>query len=292
MNALFAVYDLQVLISCGGAFAQLFSLDLAEQIVLISKNSPAARNRYIYYPDHLVRMPGRKPGGGMLSTILEALRTLFTEPIFKGTIMGILKEPAVEVRSDLRKDESVGDFTSRRFGSNMADNLLSAFFHGVYAGDIYKLSADTILGVHRLIEVQSESVIIGAVDMLQQKKMFIPSDYLLAMCSVVGQRPLGHFDRLRALMRPASVFTIKDGLAEIARGFERGFKKHSDKIQVVTDARINDIRREDNHDITVLRPHPLYYLRKALKYYADIVEEWQRHYIPNLQQSHFHGTTD
>lgn len=196
-------------------------------------------------------MPGPQPDMGLLSTILDALKTLFTEPIFKGTVMSILKEPAVDVRSDLRKDESIGDFFSRRFGPKVADNFLSAILHGVYAGDIYKLSADSILGVARLIEVQNESLLIGILDGMQTKKSFIPADYLLALCSVVGQRPLNHFDRLRTLIRPASVFTIKDGLAEIARGFERGFQKHSDKIQVVTDARINDIKREENHDITV-----------------------------------------
>lgn len=201
-------------------------------------------------------MPGPEPGKGMLSIILDALRTLFTEPIFKGTVMGILREPAVEVRSDLRNDESIGDFVSRRFGSKVADNILSAVLHGVYAGDIYKLSADSIMGLQRLMEVQNESLIIGTLDMVQTKRLLVPADYLLAMCSVVGQRPLGHFERLRTLVRPASVFTIKDGLAEIARAFERGFAKHSDKIQIVTDARINSIKREDNHDITVLKRHP------------------------------------
>lgn len=281
-----------VLIFKGTDLAQLFSLELAEQIVLIGRTSPAARNRYIYYPDHLVRMPGPKPGEGVLSTILDALRTLFTEPMFKGTIMGILKEPAVEVRSDVRKDESIGDFFSRRFGPKFTDNMFSALLHGVYAGDIYKLSADSILGVPRLIEVQNESLVIGMLDMMQTKKNFIPADYLLALCSVVGQRPLSHFDRLRTLIRPASVFTIKDGLAEIARGFERGFKKHSDKIQVVTDARINDIKREENHDITVLRHHTLHCLGKVLIFYVDIVGKRQEDYVPNIQQSHFHSTTD
>jgi oxygen-dependent protoporphyrinogen oxidase len=266
--------ELQVLIGVV-VVAQLFSLDLAEQIVLIGKTSPAARNRYIYYPDRLVRMPGPKPGGGTLSTILDALTTIFTEPIFKGTVMGILKEPSVETRSDLRKDESVGDFTSRRFNSKVADNLVSAIFHGIYAGDIYKLSADAIIGAQRLLEVEHESVIIGAMDMIQQKRLIMPADYLLALYSVVGQRPLGHFDRLRALVRPASVFTIKDGLAEIARAFERGFQKHSDKIEVVTDARINDIRREGNHDITVTDPIFRVYPGILLISYVDIVERWQ-----------------
>lgn len=42
------------------------------------------------------------------------------------------------------KDESVGSFFSRRFGSVLADNLVSAFVHGIYAGDINQLSVRSI----------------------------------------------------------------------------------------------------------------------------------------------------
>ena len=48
-------------------------------------------------------------------------------------------------RLDDVDDESIGSFISRRFGSGPADNLASAIIHGIYAGDIYNLSARTIL---------------------------------------------------------------------------------------------------------------------------------------------------
>lgn len=226
-------------------------MNLTDQIVLISKKAPASRNRFVYYPDHLVRIPGPQPGKSTLSILWEALVTLFREPLFKGVVRGVLKEPSVEARPDNRKDESVGHFMSRRFNPAIADNLVSAVFHGIYAGDIYKLSADTLIGLQRLLEAKHESVIIGALDNNREKRKIIPTDYLLAMCSIINQRPPGHFDRLRMLVRGASVFTIRDGLAEIARAFEKSFSENSAKIDVVTGAQIRDIKREQNHDITV-----------------------------------------
>lgn len=88
-------------------------------------------------------MPGPSPAG-LVPTVFTALRTVLTEPIFRGTLWNILAEASVATRSEDLKDESVGSFISRRYGKAIADNFLSALFHGIYAGDIYKLSARTL----------------------------------------------------------------------------------------------------------------------------------------------------
>lgn len=90
-------------------------------------------------------MPGPYAKSGIIMSFLRNLQTLLTEPIFKGMIGGILAEPTVKTRPKQVEDESVGDFVRRRFGPTIADNMLSALFHGIYAGDIYKLSARTLL---------------------------------------------------------------------------------------------------------------------------------------------------
>lgn len=57
-------------------------------------------------------------------------------------------EPRQPSRPDDLVDESVGSFLSRRLGSPfVADNIVSAVFHGVYAGDIYQLSVRSLLPV-------------------------------------------------------------------------------------------------------------------------------------------------
>lgn len=57
-------------------------------------------------------------------------------------------EPRQPKRPDDLVDESVGSFLSRRLGSSLvADNIVSAVFHGIYAGDIYQLSARSLLSL-------------------------------------------------------------------------------------------------------------------------------------------------
>lgn len=252
---------------------------MTDQLYLIGKNSPAALNRYIYYPDHIVRLPGPDPnGGGSLSTIARGLMALATEPLFEGVLMGILREPLPDPPKD-RKDESVASFISRRLGPKVADNLVSAVFHGIFAGDVYKLSAHTLLGREVAIERKHESLWIGYVQNSNDKTRMIPADHLLAAWSVSGQRPPGYFDRLRGMLSPVSVFTLKDGIAAIARGIDKNFEKHSHKIRVVTDANIGGIKREENHDITVGSDSDgnkralVLAVKLMLTSYADITDE-------------------
>lgn len=89
-------------------------------------------------------MPGPSKGGS-IAAIFNGLYTVLTEPIFSGVLPALIAEPSVECRALSTRDESVGEFISRRYGKAVADNLLSALFHGIYAGDIYKLSARTLL---------------------------------------------------------------------------------------------------------------------------------------------------
>jgi oxygen-dependent protoporphyrinogen oxidase len=81
--------------------------------------------------------------GSSFSEFLQSVQTVLTEPLFE-EFWNIFKEPWATLRDEDVKDESLGDFISRRFGKAVTDNLVSAFYHGVYAGDIYQLSARTL----------------------------------------------------------------------------------------------------------------------------------------------------
>lgn len=102
--------------------------------MLVPKTSQAARNRYIYYPDRLNRLPN-----SILSILLSP-----TLPAMKGVLGGILSEPFRRRRPKDLEDESVGSFLTRRFNSALANNLASAVLHGIYAGDVNKLSAKSL----------------------------------------------------------------------------------------------------------------------------------------------------
>ena len=184
---------------------------------MTNKNSYAAQNRFIYFPDHLVRMPG--PGMSFLSNI----RNVFSESIFNGTISGAFSEVTKPKRSPELLDESIGVFLSRRFGSALADNIASAVFHGIYAGDIYKLSARTILPGLWEIERKHQSVIAG---MLQAPfGGYMPINTAdLKMIKELQRQP--EISGSLAAVKKSSVFTFKGGLGELAERLESKLLKN------------------------------------------------------------------
>ena len=110
-----------------------------DSIIAISKSAPASQNRFVYYGDRIVKMPS--PSSGIFSVI----KKVFTEPIFEGVVPSVIEESFKVPRPAKLRDESIGSFLRRRFGPALADNLVSALFHGIYAGNIDRLSAKTLL---------------------------------------------------------------------------------------------------------------------------------------------------
>lgn len=198
---------------------QMAQLDMADDVLPTSANSPAALNRYIYYPDHLVRMPGRLPGVSLWTSIVTILGTVLQEPVFKGAIIGLLREPSVKVRPDHVQDESVGDFISRRFGGHIADNLYSALLHGIYAGDIYKLSVKTILPLLWHLEQISEAGIMGEIaEQMWKGESLLPYDDI--EFTLQSDQTMNMFEgpvkAVATKLQGSSVYTFKKGLAQLA----------------------------------------------------------------------------
>lgn len=179
---------------------------------MTTKDSVAAQNRFIYYPDHLVRMPG--PG----LSLLQNISTLWYEPVFKGVIAAALGELTTAKRPEGLEDESIGSFISRRFGSSLADNVVSAIFHGIYAGDIYKLSARSILAGPWQTESKYDSVLIGLLGRIVGEN---PVPVALRDLDIVRgfqqQPPMS--DKLERA-KGSSVFTFQNGIGELADRLE------------------------------------------------------------------------
>lgn len=178
---------------------------------MTNKDSVAAQNRFVYYPDHLVRMPG--PG----ISLLQNVSTLWSEPVFDGAMTAALREISISQRPDSLHDESIGSFISRRFGSNLADNVVSAVFHGIYAGDIYKLSARTILAGPWQMESRYSSLMLGLlggafgdVGPITTNDLDIVKEF---------QRQPSKSEKLEAV-RKSSVFTFKGGIGELSDRLE------------------------------------------------------------------------
>lgn len=178
-------------------------------MITTSKDSVAAQNRYVYYPDRLVQMPG--PG----QSILSILSSLFIEPIFKGIFRGPVHDFKTPKRSDDVQDESVGDFFCRRLGApDLVDNLASAIFHGIYAGDIYKLSMRTLFPVLWEYEKVYGSIFVPMFDvnrhLVPERDQSLEREMKVALSGSDKWNELGK----------ASVYSFRHGITQISRALE------------------------------------------------------------------------
>ncbi|KAG6040374.1 hypothetical protein E4U41_000695 [Claviceps citrina] len=116
-------------------FDDLILYDLAIDLGL-KVFTPPDQPRYIYYPDHLVTLP---PTASIAQCISEPL---FLQSIFSGLgfFLRRLRKRPVPV-----KDMSISEWLYEVSGSrSVADNFASAMIHGIYGGDIDKLSARSV----------------------------------------------------------------------------------------------------------------------------------------------------
>ena len=173
--------------------------------------SPAGRSRYVYYPDHLVRMP--HPSFGLINNF----NNLYWEPIFQGVLWAGAAESFRESRERNVQDESVGEFFSRRLNRNLVDRILSAVVHGIYAGDVWQLSAKSLFPRPWRDEVEAGSIIRGMIkgraDGIEVTKH--DAAYLIEMKSYLFE-PL-----LTETVKNAVAFTFKDGLGTITEKLAR-----------------------------------------------------------------------
>ena len=237
---------------------QLFELDLLDDVLMTSKSSPAARNRYIYYPDRLICMPtiSRET---LLSDLFNTLKTLINEPIFENFLLELLKERwrRAPKANPFKTDESVESFVTRRMGPEMANNIVSAVFHGIYAGDISRLSAQTLMGGMRIVEQSDKGVSGGMFENLQMGISSMSTDSLLALESVAPQKSTEYWQFLKSLIKGASVLTLKRGLGQLPHALANALVK-SGKVSILTKTEAAAIvRSPGTSDITVRGPQVL-----------------------------------
>ncbi|CAK1367084.1 Protoporphyrinogen oxidase [Cercospora beticola] len=181
-------------------------LDLTKDAIFTQNTSPAARSRFLYYPDHIVRMP--HPSFGLADNLWNLIR----EPVFETAVLSGFREFFKDGRDPSVQDESIGDFFSRRFSKTMVDNILSAVIHGIYAGDVYKLSAKSLFPNQWRAEAVHGSVFLA---MLKSRTEGIEmtkreADFLQDM-KAFSWDPL-----LKSTLKDNSVFTFKDGLGMLS----------------------------------------------------------------------------
>lgn len=119
--------------------------------MLLPRHSKAVKNRFIYYPDRIVPIP---------SDYASWMDTN-TSKIFEGLWKGLFAEPFRKRRPVEVIDESVGSFVSRRVHPKVSQNLVSAVLHGIYAGDVDRLSMRSVFPLVYKDELEYGSFTMG-----------------------------------------------------------------------------------------------------------------------------------
>lgn len=183
-------------------------------------------------------------------TFLQYAKVLFqsllTEPLLKPLLPALLFEHTKPARmvDEWQTDESVSSFISRRFNSQVADNLVSAMMHGIYAGDIDQLSAQTLLGPIRNLE--SSGIMYSLIESIfTRTKTRVMDDALIA-----ANMPNGGSEsegrKMRALFQLGqytTTFTFRNGTQQFVDGLSAALKK-SKKVNIRTDADIQTISHQ------------------------------------------------
>ena len=199
---------------------QIEELGLVNELVFTKRTEPGAKNRFIYYPDRLNRLPSEAPGIGDLFS-------LWRTGILDG-FLSMVKEPLQPKRSVSLDDETVGSFLARRVDKRIANNIISAVFHGIYAGDIWQLSAKTLLSMAWQLEGRYGTAVGGFFRMQsespssQQQVIAHPYDVEVARAL---QNDIDISLDLATNLKEASMFTFKDGLQTLVKGLQDAMEK-------------------------------------------------------------------
>lgn len=131
------------------------------------------------------------------------------------------------------KDMSIGEFFSRQMSPEVADNAVSAMVHGIYAGDIYKLSVRSLFPTFWHAQKYVASVLIGSLS------GHVPLDDI-GLEEEITTDPAVKV--IKKVMEKASVFTFRGGMETLAKRLVEDLKSRPN-ITIYTDT---DVKSIDN----------------------------------------------
>lgn len=123
-------------------------LGLESEVLPVTYDHIASKNRYLYVHGQLHKMPSGL--GGMMRTVPP-----FSRPLLQSVLKEILVSRGTE------DDESVHSFVSRRLGSELADIAIDSLCRGVFAGDCRKLSVRSCFPLLYNAEKARGSIVLG-----------------------------------------------------------------------------------------------------------------------------------
>ncbi|KAL9091281.1 MAG: hypothetical protein Q9165_004915 [Trypethelium subeluteriae] len=219
------------------SFFQIQDLGLENDTIFSSKTSPAALNRFIYYPDHLVRLPMPSKD----SSFAQILFSVVSEPLLRGLISPFLFEAFTARRSHDLQDESLGSFVSRRFSKAVANNIVSATMHGIYAGDVWKLSVRSIMPQLWALEGRFGSIEGALVYCWSQDCRLVNLQDVKTVAKMLEESSLNA--KLFDSFERSSVYTFKNGISQLIDRLAERLRQNPN-VTIKTDTKITAIRQD------------------------------------------------
>ncbi|KAK2591863.1 oxygen-dependent protoporphyrinogen oxidase [Conoideocrella luteorostrata] len=227
-------------------FDDLVLYDLVLDLGL-TVHSPPDQPRYIYYPDHLVKLPP--------NTVSDLVREpLFLQSFWAGLgfMLRRLRSRAVPLR-DMSISEWLYEVTGSR---SVAENFASSMIHGIYGGDIDKLSARSVfdrfywayylpsMGANVKQMTEREQVLMSELSQnLEIRKM-----------ALKAKGSLLHFGNhgMDSLTKALEDVLTKTPNVEIKKGrpvTDIGYDKEIDRVNVTTGKRRNQEDQQQQHQL-------------------------------------------
>ncbi|MEQ9280847.1 MAG: protoporphyrinogen oxidase [Balneola sp.] len=142
----------------GSVSEMIEELGLEDEMLSMSEGS---KTRFIVRNGELKKIK-QNPISFLFSDVLswKGKKELFSEPIRKSL--------------NSEADESIGSFLERRIGKEAVEYLADPFFSGIYAGDIYSLSKNKLIGKLADFEQEYGSLSKGFLKSRKEKSSFKP----------------------------------------------------------------------------------------------------------------------
>lgn len=141
-------------------------------------------------------------------------------------------------------DETVGSFLARRVDKRIADNLVSAVFHGIYAGDIWQLSAKSLLSLAWELEGRYGNALGGFFRMQnedprpEQLTLVHPLD--LENTRAMNEEIDLELDFARNLQE-TSMFTLRNGLQQLIRALQDAVEARGN-VEIKTESPVQSFK--------------------------------------------------
>ncbi|RMZ91540.1 hypothetical protein DV736_g1223, partial [Chaetothyriales sp. CBS 134916] len=257
--------------SGSGAYAiDLLSklFDNGAPLIAVSKDASASRNRFIYYAEKLVPMPGMR--SSWFGTVVDTCHKLLVEPIFNGLFRQLLSaELNPPSRAASTRDESVGQFMRRNFGTTITNNLVSAIFHGIYAGNIDSLSARTLLPRLWYLDTRDrdseDGLVVKSVKLFGTS--FVNYRQLRGRTLLTGTRDskiddapafqvLERDHQLDSALANCSMYTFPNGLQQLSDSLVSSFSNNSN-VTLSTSTQVDHLDYDPDRQIISLSASPI-----------------------------------